>query len=364
MISVKSRDLAYSAYPIVGRPSSNADAGRLVGDIVTAGELWACTTCGACEEACPVFIEYVDKIVDMRRHLVDEGNVPATLQKPMADLEKRGNPYGKMPRSRDEWANADEGGEPVVRTLKPGDSAGTLFFTDSCAAYDPRIQTISRTMGRLMQVAGEDCGTLGKDEVDSGHEVRRFGEEGLFEALRDQNLDAMEQRSFDRVMTTDPHAMNALRNDGYDLGKPVVHHTEVLAELIRTGRLTLQGRTDGRTYTFHDPCYLGRHNGVYDAPREVLAAVPGLKTVEMERSRNRSFCCGGGSLYLFHEGESESRMGEKRLDMAEAAGADVVITACPFCTINLEDAVKTSGREGKMEVMDLVELVARFVREA
>ena len=155
--------------------------------------------------------------------------------------------------------------------------------------------------------------------------------------------------------------MNALRNDGYDLNAPVVHHSELLAELIRDGKLVIDGEADDRTYTFHDPCYLGRHNGVYDAPREVLKSLPGLKTVEMSRSRNRSFCCGGGSLYLFHEGEAESRMGETRLQMAEAAGADVVVTACPFCTINLEDAVKTTGREGRMEIMDLAELVTRFV---
>ena len=364
MISIKSRDLAYARYPVFGRPSTNGETSRLVGDVITEAELWACTTCGACEEACPVFIEYVDKIVDMRRHLVDEGNVPSTLQKPMADLEKRGNPYGKPARKRDEWAQAQGDGEPLVPTLKPGDSTGTLFFTDSCAAYDPRIQTVSRAMGRLMRAAGEDCGTLGKDEADSGHEVRRFGEEGLFEALRDQNLDAMEKRSFERLMTTDPHAMNSLRNDGYDLESPVLHHSELLAELIGTGRLKIEGQADGRTYTFHDPCYLGRHNGVYDAPREVLRSLPGLKTVEMDRSRNRSFCCGGGSLYLFHEGEAETRMGEKRLEMAEAAGADVVVTACPFCTINLEDAVKTTGREGTMEVLDLAELVDRFVPDA
>ena len=364
MISIKSRDAAYAAYPVFGSPPDREQMPQLVGDVITDGELWACTTCGACEEACPVFIEYVDKIVDMRRHLVDTGEVPSSLQKPLADLEKRGNPYGKMPRQRDAWTTGPGADEPVVRTLESGEAADTLFFTDSCSAYDPRIQTISRTMGRILRAAGEDCGTLGKDEVDSGHEVRRFGEEGLFEALRDQNIEAMEQRSFDRVVTTDPHALNALRNDGYDLEQAVLHHSEMLAELLREGRLPLEGESDGRTYTFHDPCYLGRHNGVYDAPREVINALPGIKTVEMERSRNRSFCCGGGSLYLFHEGESESRMGEQRLDMAEAAGADVGVTAWPFCTINLEDAVKTTGREGRMEVMDLAELVGRFVPSA
>jgi Fe-S oxidoreductase len=361
MISIKSRDLAYEKYPILGKPPANGQS--LVGDLITEGELWACTTCGACEEACPVFIEYVDKIVDMRRFLVEEGRVPTSLQKPLEDLEKRGNPYGKMARQRDAWTRTDGSAEPVVRTLEKGGETKSLFFTDSCAAYDPRIQQVTYAMGKLLRIADEDCATLGKDEVDSGHEVRRFGEEGLFESLRDQNLEAMEERTYDRVITTDPHAFNALRNDGYDLDQPVLHHSQVLAELIENGKLTFTGTADHRTYAFHDPCYLGRHNGEYDAPRKVLEALPGLKTVEMERSRNRSFCCGGGSLYLFHEGEAESRMGEKRLEMAESAGADVVVTACPFCTINLEDAVKTTGREGQMEIVDLAELVARFVDE-
>ncbi len=361
LVSIKSRDFIYDSFPITGKivPADRRPA--FIGDVIKEGELWACTTCGACEDACPVTIEYIDKIVDMRRHLVDEGLVPRSLQKPLADLGKSGNPYGKPKRRRGQWCK-DEGGMEIVRTLDEGDEADLLFFTDSCASFDPRIQQIARAMGGLISAAGEDCGTLGRDEVDSGHEARRIGEEGLFEALRDQNLEAMGERKFSRIITTDPHAMNALRNDGYGLDKPVLHHSELLAELIENGKLKFESDADGRTYTFHDPCYLGRHNKVFDAPRKVLDAIPGIKRVEMERSRNRSFCCGGGSLYLFNEGEAESHMGENRLDMAEQVGADVVVTACPFCMINFEDAVKTTGREGKMEIIDLAELVLRFVR--
>jgi Fe-S oxidoreductase len=357
MISIKSRDLIYDQHPIVGAgPDSCPD---LVGDVIRAGELWSCTTCGACEDACPIMIEYVDKIVDMRRHLVDEGEVPAGLQKAMAALEKRGNPYGKMPRKRGDWVAGEEG-DSGVRALKAGQQAQELFFTDSAGAYDPRIQQTSRSFGRLMTDSGMDVGTLGRDEVDSGNEARRIGEEGLFETLREQNVEALEQRDFTRIVTCDPHAMNALRHD-YQLDVPVRHHTEVLAEMLEAGTLELNALPDGRTYTFHDPCYLGRHNDVYDAPRQVLDAVPGLRRVEMERSRNRSFCCGGGSLYLFHEGEGDARMGEQRVAMAEAAGADVIVTACPFCLINLEDAVKTTGREDTMQVIDIAELVEKAV---
>ena len=350
MISINCRDLAYEKYPVFGRAPEKTPA--LLGETVSEGELWACTTCGACEEACPVLIEYVDKIVDMRRRLVEDGEVPSTLQKAMADLEKKGNPYGKMPRKRGDWAK-DSG----VRVLKKGEEADLLFFTDSCAAYDPRIQDTARAFANVLKAAGADVGTLGRDEVDSGHEARRMGEEGLFETLRDKNLDALAERPGKEIVTTDPHALNALCNDyGSDVDRPVLHHTQVIAKLLDEGRVPVKRNGDARTYVFHDPCYLGRHNGVYDDPRRVLDAL-GLKTAEMERSRNRSFCCGGGSLYLFHEGECERRMGEVRLDMAAEAGAQVVVTACPFCLINLEDAVKTSGREGKIEVLDIAEVV-------
>ena len=358
MISIKSRDLAYAAYPVRGKFPPEGTITPLVGPFIAEGEIWACTTCGACEEACPVTIEYLDKIVDMRRHLVDEGDVPATLQKPMADLEKKGNPYGKMPRKRGDWTGLKDVPPCGVKTLKKGEETDLLVFTDSCAAFDPRIQEISRSLGRLIELAGLDAGTLGKDEADSGHEARRLGEEGLFEDLRDRNLEALEQRGFNRLVTPDPHAFNALTHDYDELKQPVLHHSQLLDELTAAGTLTIMGNGGPtRTVTYHDPCYLGRHNGLYDAPRRVLGRLPGVKTVEMERSRNRSFCCGGGSLYLFYEGECDRRMGEIRLEMAEKAGADTVVTACPFCLINLEDAIKTTGREGKMEVMDLAELV-------
>ncbi|MBM4060970.1 MAG: (Fe-S)-binding protein [Planctomycetes bacterium] len=355
-ISVKCRDEAYAAHPVFGRPPAGARP-ELVGGLIEDRELWACTTCRACEDVCPVTIEYVDKIVDMRRFLVDDGRVPAGMQKALGHLEKKGNPYGKPGKKRGEWVAAD-GGDCGVRVLAAGASAPLCFFTDSATAFDPRIQRIGRAFGRLLRAAGADCGTLGADEVDSGHEARRVGEEGLFESLREQNLQALAAREVGRVVTTDPHALNALRHD-YRLGEPVLHHSELLAELIAAGRLRPFALADGRTYTFHDPCYLGRHNGVYEAPRAVLAAIPGLRTVEMAAARNKSFCCGGGSLYLFREGEGERRMGELRIEQAELAGAQVVVTACPFCLINFEDAIKTTGRTGRIEVVDLAELLER-----
>ena len=363
MLSIKTREAAYRDYPISGPIQPPEQRPKLVGETIHEEELWACTTCGACEEACPVMIEYIGRIVDMRRYLVDDGNLPASLQKPMAALEKRGNPYGKMARKRGDWAKevgCEINGEPAVgiNVLKPGDKCDALFFTDSCAAFDPRVQQTAVAFGNIMCQAGVDVGTMGKDEVDSGNEARRFGEEGLFLALREQNMEAFEQRDFKRVVTTDPHALNGLCHD-YELQQPILHHSQVLAALLHTGKLPLQPLNDTRRYAFHDPCYLGRHNGEYDAPREVLNAIPGIQTVEMKRNRNRSFCCGGGSLNLFHESEGEERMGEMRLDQAADVGAQVIVTACPFCLVNLEDAVKTSGRVEQIEIIDLAELVQR-----
>lgn len=361
MLSIKTRDAAYAAYPILGNIVPPQERPALVGETITDAELWSCTTCGACEEACPVMIEYIDRIVDMRRFLVDDGRLPAALQKPMAALEKRGNPYGKMARKRGEWVEEVTPGG--VNLLAPGESCETLYFTDSCAAFDPRVQQTAVAFANILAQAGVNTGTLGADEVDSGHEARRFGEEGLFLELREKNMEALESRSFQRIVTSDPHALNSLRHD-YTIQQPVVHHSQVLAELLQAGKLPLQALADHRRYTFHDPCYLGRHNGEYQNPRSVLEAIPGIQTVEMERSRKRSFCCGGGSLNLFQETECDRRMGEMRVDMAADVGAEVVVTACPFCLVNLEDAVKTTGREGTMEIIDLAELVQRSINGA
>jgi Fe-S oxidoreductase len=249
-----------------------------------------------------------------------------------------------------------------VRVLNKGESADFLFFTDSCTAYDPRIQNIARAFARILNQAGVDFGILGAEEMDSGNEVRRMGEEGLFQQLAEQNRAALAQRKFRGIVTADPHALNALKND-YELPYSVLHSSELLAQLCGEGRIRFtKGAGEERVYTLHDPCYLGRHNGVFEAPRKVLGAIPGVRVVEMKRSRSRSFCCGGGGLYLWYEPEQETeRMAIQRIKMAEQAGANVIVTACPFCLINFEDAIKTSGREQVMEAIDLIELTERLL---
>jgi Fe-S oxidoreductase len=270
-----------------------------------------------------------------------------------------------MEKKKADWAKAaDFQRNCTVKTLDGNNLAGTLYFVDSITSYDDRMQSIGRSTSRILSHIGEDFGILGAAEKDSGHEVRRFGEEMLFMALRDHNTDAIKESGVQRIVTSDPHAYNALKHDYKDV-PPVEHISQVIAREVRSGNIQFRRVESGdNIYAYHDPCYLGRHNQIYDDPRTVLDAIPGLKRVEMKRSRDRSFCCGGGGLMLFYEPKEEQRMGVLRVRMAAEAGANVIVTACPFCMANIEDAIKVAGLEGKMSAIDLTELVDQhLVRE-
>jgi len=358
-ISIKGRDYAFKHYPWIG--GNGGDPKPLIGDIYGEDEIWSCTTCGACEQECPLGIEYIDKMVDLRRGMVDEGLVPQSLQKPLGALEKRGNPWGKMEKKRADWTK-DLDDETPVKVLEKGKAATTLYFVDSISSFDDRMQEIARATARILNAAGVDFGILGKAEKDSGHEVRRFGEEMLFQDLKDQNTEAILNSGVEKIVTADPHAYNALTKDYQDL-PPVEHISQTIVRKVRAGKIRLKPVADaGKTYVYHDPCYLGRHNSLYEDPREAIDKIPGLKRVEMEGNcRDRSFCCGGGGLMLFYEPEEEQRMGVLRVEMAKKAGANVIVTACPFCLVNIEDAIKVAGLEGEMEAIDLCELIAKHL---
>jgi Fe-S oxidoreductase len=276
-------------------------------------------------------------------------------------IEKRGNPYGKMEKKRADWTK-DLSEDLNLKILGKNGTADTLYFVDSVTSYDDRIQDIGRAAVRFFDAAGIDFGILGSAERDSGHEVKRFGEEMLFQELRDRNTDAILDSGAKAIITSDPHTFNALKND-YKGIPPVEHISRTIVKALTSGRIRLEPAKDpGKTYTYHDPCYLGRHNHLYDDPREAIDAIPNIRRIEMQGScRDRSFCCGGGGLMLFYEPIEEKRMGQVRVDMAKQAGADVIVTACPFCMLNIEDAIKTSGLEGEMEVIDLVELIERHM---
>jgi len=358
MISIKARDHAYKYYPVFGRSPDPGDI-EFTGHVISEKEIWACTTCGACEAECPIFIEYIDKIVDMRRYLLEQGKLPASLQKPMQQVKKKGNAYGAPRTKRTAWT--DDLDRVKVRELKEGDSADFLFFVDSCGSFDPRIQEIARSFARILSRASVDFGILGQDETDSGNEIRRIGEEGLFEQVSSKNIEAFKSRSFKEIVAFDPHAFNAIRND-YSERFPVLHASQLIERLLVEGKIHLSGDyLRDRLVTYHDPCYLGRHNGIYLEPRTVLKRIPGIRFRDMQRSFSRSFCCSGGGILLWYENEEEKeRMGQRRVHMASEIGAQVIVTACPFCLINIEDAVKTTGNEGKIEVIDLLELVDKY----
>jgi Fe-S oxidoreductase len=378
-ITTKARDYSFQQYPVFQRSHHGKDVAQafasqeaggtaLMGSIYSEDEVWSCTTCGACEEECPLLVEYIDKIVDLRRGMIDDGNVPQSLQKPLKAVESRGNPYGKMAKKRADWATAKEFQETCAVKILDGKNgnghADTLYFVDSITSYDDRMQSIGRATAKILDHLGENFGILGPVEKDSGHEVRRFGEETLFMALRDHNTDAIKASGVQRIVTNDPHAYNALKHDYPDV-PPVEHISQVISREVKAGKIKFHPVESGKNvYTYHDPCYLGRHNQVYEDPRQVLDAIPGLNRVEMSRSRDRSFCCGGGGLMLFYEPKEDQRMGVVRVKMAAEAGANVMVTACPFCMVNIEDAIKVAGLEGKMTAIDLAELVdQQIVRE-
>jgi Fe-S oxidoreductase len=350
-LSIKARDYAFRHYPVFSRSTNGRP---VIGEIYSDDEIWSCTTCGACEAECPLLVENIDKVVDLRRGKVDDGNVPQSLQKPLKSLESRGNPYGKMEKKRAEWTR---GAVPVLNGN--GAHARTLYFVDSITSYDDRIQAIGRATAKVLHRVGTEFGILGPGERDSGHDVRRFGEETLFQALREHNTEAIQASGVERIVTSDPHAFHALRHDYRDI-PPVEHSSQVIARGVKSGTIRFRPLDSaGDVYTYHDACYLGRHNQVFDDPRAVLDAIPGLKRVEMARCRDRSFCCGGGGLALFYEPKEDERMGVKRARMAADAGANVIVTACPFCMVNIEDAIKVAGMEGKISAIDLTELAER-----
>lgn len=358
-ITLKARNYAFEHFPIVGNSSNGKP---LVGSIYSEDEIWSCTTCGACEEECPLLQEYIDKIVDLRRGMIDDGNVPQSLQKPLKALESRGNPYGKIEKKKADWIKAKDFQQSCdVKVVNGSNDAETLYFVDSITSFDDRMQSIGRATAKILKHVGANFGILGAAEKDSGNEVRRFGEETLFMALRDHNTEAIKASGVNKIVTADPHAYNALRHDYKDV-PPVEHISQVICREVKSGKIKFNPvENTGSVYTYHDPCYLGRHNQIYDDPRDVLDSIPSLNRVEMSRSRDRSFCCGGGGLMLFYEPKEDERMGVKRVQMAAEAGANVIVTACPFCMVNIEDAIKVAGLEGKMTAIDLAELVDRQI---
>lgn len=322
------------------------------GNGLTEREVWGCMTCAACMEECPVFNEHIPLIVEMRRKFVVDGRLERRVQDALASLSRYGNSFGASPRNRAKWTRLLE--FPIKDARK--EPVEYLWFVGDHAAYDPRLQPGLLAAARLFHRAGLDFGILYEAEQNAGNDARRLGEEGLFESLREKNLRSLAQARYAKIVTTDPHSYHALRNEYGLPAAAVVHHTELLAALIAEGRLPLRPH-NGSSVTYHDPCYLGRYNGVYEAPRRLLEAL-GYPIVEMPRRRDRAACCGagGGRIWMEDEPGLSERPAVRRVREAADTGAAVLAVACPKDQVMFLDALKTSGLEGRLSVLDIAEL--------
>lgn len=330
----------------------------LLNERVKPEEIWACSTCYACTERCPVFNEHLPVLIEMRRYLVLQGQVEHRLQESLSHLSRYGNSFGASPRARAKWTQnlgfriKDARKEPVEY----------LWFVGDYASYDPRVIPATRAMARVLEFAGVNFGILYEDEQNAGNDLRRVGEEGLFEVLSEKNQKSLASARFKKIVTTDPHTYNALKNEyaKFSGDGHVLHSTELLAHLFRASMLPLR-HTFEQKMTYHDPCYLGRYNEVFDAPRRVLGEL-GATLVELPRNRNNSYCCGagGGRIWMedtpgIHERPAENRVREA----ASLPGVHTLVVACPKDLVMFQDAIKTAGLERHLVVRELSEMVAQ-----
>jgi Fe-S oxidoreductase len=333
----------------------------LVPNVIHEDVLWACTTCRACEEQCPVMITYVDKIVQMRRSLVmiRGESFPQELNKPFQGMETNGNPWNLSRVDRATWA---EGLDVPTMAEKP--SAEVLFWVGCAASYDDRAKKIARATVQLLKLSGVDFAILGEEESCTGDSARRAGNELLFMMLAETNVATIngyrEQGGIKKIITTCPHCFNALANEYPDFGGKweVVHHADFLLELVAKGKLVPKHAVKGRV-VYHDSCYLGRYNEIYESPREILKRIPGVELVEAEYwTRNKGLCCGAGGAQMWMEEQNKDRVNVKRTLQLLETGATTIATACPFCMTMLTDGIKSQEKEGEIQNLDVVELLA------
>jgi len=348
--------------PVVS-PPVGVDADITVGadsvfERISVDEIWACTSCKACDEICPVNIEILDKILDMRRYLtLMESEFPAELGNTYRSMENSGNAYGLNQGDRGDWAEHLEGVE-IVEAGSPLQHE-YLYFVGCAGSFDDRNKKTSRALAKLLQRAGIDFAILGPSELCNGDQARRSGNEYIFQMLATQNVETFNSMGVQKIITQCPHCFNVIKNEYPQLGGnyEVMHHSQLLDELVRDGRLSLAGASLDERVTYHDSCYLGRHNDVYLAPRRVVGSLAGIDLVEMPRNGTRGMCCGAGGARMWMEESIGKKVNTERSQEAIATGASRIAVACPFCYVMFDDGVKGEGKDEEVRVQDIAEIL-------
>jgi Fe-S oxidoreductase len=333
---------------------------------ITPEEVFACTSCKACDEICPVNIEILDKILDIRRYLtLMESNFPTELNNAYRSMENQSNPWGMSQGDRAAWASGLDG----VDIIDP--SAGSLdheylYWVGCAGSFDDRNQKVTVATAKLMQRAGIDFAILGPSELCTGDPARRSGNEYVFQMLAMQNVETLNGLGVQKIVTQCPHCFNTLKNEYPQLGGnyEVIHHSQLLAALVEDGRLSLAGASLDERIVYHDSCYLGRHNDVYLAPRRVIGSIAGVEVVEMPRNGTRSFCCGAGGARMWMEERTGKKVNIERTEEALATGADRIAVACPFCYVMIDDGVKEKGADEQVKVQDISMVLLEAVESA
>ncbi|MDB5055029.1 MAG: succinate dehydrogenase/fumarate reductase iron-sulfur subunit [Bacilli bacterium] len=358
--AITSKTAWMPSFAFGGADGNNAIEKKLIGEVVTEEELWACTTCRNCEDACPVNNEHVDMIVDMRRFLVmTEGSMPNELARTFQNIERQGNPWGLNRNERIKWR---EGMENLVPTVHETDDFDYLFFVGSMSSYDIRSIKIAQATAQLLHHAGVKFAILGNEEKNSGDTARRTGNEFLFQQLAAQNIELFQKYNVKKIVTCDPHTFNTFKNEYPDLGlqAEVYHHTQLLHQLMNEGKL-IPTKSVNERITYHDSCYLGRYNGVFEQPRELLRAIPDVELVEMERSGSNAMCCGAGGGMMWMEEKEGTRINIKRTEQAMAVSPTIIISACPYCLTMLSDGIKSKEIEESVMAQDIAEIMLKSV---